>query len=56
MLTEANGETRKHLALAFATAIAVAAGTKLAEWAVERVRERYSKSPSDEGPTKDEAL
>jgi hypothetical protein len=38
MMIEANGENRKAVAMAFATAIAVGVGTKLAEWAVERVR------------------
>jgi hypothetical protein len=37
-MLHANGENRKELALAFGAALCVALGTKLGEWAVERVR------------------
>lgn len=48
MMVEANGETRRWAAFAFAGALIGAVGTKLGEWAVERVRQRYEpkKEPS----------
>lgn len=45
-MLQANGENRRYIALAFATAVAAAMGTKLGEWAVERAR-KAAKDPKE---------
>jgi hypothetical protein len=49
VFTQANGENRKYLALAFGAALVAAIATKLGEWGVERLRKAV-KDPSTTPP------
>lgn len=42
-MMRANGDNRRYLALSFVAAFAAALGTKLGEWAIERLREGLKK-------------
>jgi len=45
VIAQANGENRRYLALAFGAAAVAAVGTKLGEWAVERLRRTIGDPP-----------
>jgi len=43
-----NGDTRKQLAIAFATAVAAAVGAELGKWGIELARKALQIKPPDE--------
>ena len=44
-MIQANGENRKYIALAFVAAFVAALGTKLGEWAIERIKKAIHDPP-----------